>query len=594
MNDSPTYDELLKKVEELEQKAQAFSAVEEALNYRIAFEKLVMDISSRFINLSTDEIDRHIDQTLKAVGEFVDVDRVYVFMYRPNTRIMDNTHEWCIEGFPAQIARLQDIPFERATWLIGQINAGKTVYIPVSDDLPDEAKLLRLDNKRQGVKSSLVVPIIYGGHVIGFLGLNSNRETKTWAEDIIGLLKIVGEILASAMDRKRSEETIKTSEEKYRTILETMHDGYWEIDLEGNFTFVNPAMCRISERSYDELIGTAGVVDSDAETSKRMKDIFTRIYETGQAEKLADFEVMSPSGNRKVIEMSVSLLRDKTGNAIGFKGVSRDVTERALDQEALRASEERYRTILETVEDGYWEVDLKGDFTFVSNGMSAIMDRPIDELIGTSSQVGASEETVRDMDKTFTEIYKTGKSAKLTVYEIVSVKGNKRNVEMSASLIRDDKGNGIGFRGVSRDVTERHRAQQALRASEERNRTVLEANPDPVVVTYLDGTINYLNPAFEYVFGWSLKEVKGDVIRGFFPKGKRAEIQEMVQKISTGENFYGVESHRNTKNGESIPVSISGAVYRDSNGDPQGGHFYFPGCAGQKKNGSPAVQCPEV
>ena len=575
MSTPPTYEELLQKIEDLSNENRTLTAEKEALRYRMGFDNLIMDISSSFINLPTDQVDTGINQALAAIGEFVDVDRVFVFIYHHNAQVMDNTHEWCQKDFSPQIAYHQNIPFESATWLIDQINTGKTVYIPVSDELPDEAKLLRRDNKRQGVKCSLVVPIEYGGTVIGFLGLNSNTETKAWSADIIGLLRVVGQIFANAMERKRSEEAVKASEEKYRTILETMHDGYWEVNLNGDFTFVNPAMCRIAERSYEELIGMPGSGDTDPETTKRIAALFTRIYETGKTEKLTDFEAVTPKGNRKVIEISVSLMKDKNGNPVGFKGVSRDVTERALAQQALKASEERYRTIIENVEDGYWEVDLDGNFTFVSSGMSKIMDRSCDALIGTSSLVGASKETARKMRQTFMQMYRTGKSAKLTVFEIVSVKGNTRNVEMSASLIRDENGNGIGYRGVSRDVTERYRAQQALQESEEKYRTVLEANPDPVVVTNLDGTVSYLNPAFEHIFGWSLKEVQGKMIRGFFPSGKRAEIRNMLERLSRSESLSGLDTHRKTKNGDAIPVSISGAVYRDSKGNALGAIFTF-------------------
>ncbi len=109
-----------------------------------------------------------------------------------------------------------------------------------------------------------------------------------------------------------------------------------------------------------------------------------------------------------------------------------------------------------------------------------------------------------------------------------------------------------------------------LQESEERYRTVLEANPDPVVVYDMDGKVTYLNPAFTAVFGWSLEEWLGMKMDRFVPEKNSPETKMMIQKIESGESFSGIETSRYTKKGDIIPVSISGSTYPDRDGNPVG------------------------
>ncbi|UCF00532.1 MAG: PAS domain S-box protein [Deltaproteobacteria bacterium] len=114
------------------------------------------------------------------------------------------------------------------------------------------------------------------------------------------------------------------------------------------------------------------------------------------------------------------------------------------------------------------------------------------------------------------------------------------------------------------------KTEKALRESEERYRTVLEANPDPVVVYDMEGKVIYLNPAFTDTFGWTIEERLGKKMDVFVPEESWPETKIMIDKALTGESFSGFETCRYTKEGNTIPVSISAAVYWDRDDNPVG------------------------
>ena len=128
--------------------------------------------------------------------------------------------------------------------------------------------------------------------------------------------------------RRQAEEALRISEEKHRSILESIEEGYFEVDLGGNLTFVNDAMQRITNCSKDELLGMNFRKYTSKPTATRLLAIYRNVYVTGRSELISDYEVFLPDGRKKTFEASVSLLRNKSGDPVGFRGVARDVTER--------------------------------------------------------------------------------------------------------------------------------------------------------------------------------------------------------------------------------------------------------------------------
>ena len=164
-----------------------------------------------------------------------------------------------------------------------------------------------------------------------------------------------------------AKEALREVEEKCQAIIDNIEDGYYEVDLEGHFTDFNDAMSRITGRSRRELMGMNARKIMDEYHARQVFEVFEKVYYTEIPAKAVDWELIRKSGSRRIVEVSVSLKRDMDSRPIGFLGIARDITHRRMVEQALRDSEEKYRTIIENIEDGYYEVDLAGNFTFFNN-----------------------------------------------------------------------------------------------------------------------------------------------------------------------------------------------------------------------------------
>ena len=126
-------------------------------------------------------------------------------------------------------------------------------------------------------------------------------------------------------------------------------------------------------------------------------------------------------------------------------------------------------------------------------------------------------------------------------------------------------------------------AEEVVRESEVRYRTVLETSTDPIVVYDIDGKVTYFNPAFTRVFGWTLEERLGKKMDVFVPDEDWSETRKMINKVLAGENFSGFETRRYSKEGNIIHVNMSAAIYKDQDGNPIGSVINLRDISDQKK-----------
>ncbi len=186
--------------------------------------------------------------------------------------------------------------------------------------------------------SGLLVFIISQSSMISFRLIKTFNLFETRGNDLRQALQSLKQEMR---DRLRVEEALRESEEKYRTILNSIEEGYYEVDLSGNMLFCNDSLCRIIGYARHELIGMNNRQYMPPEAYKRVYETFLRVYNTGEATKAFDWEVITRAGAKRIVEASITLMRDVKGVPVGFRGVVRDITERKKAEEQARLHQQQ-------------------------------------------------------------------------------------------------------------------------------------------------------------------------------------------------------------------------------------------------------------
>jgi diguanylate cyclase (GGDEF)-like protein/PAS domain S-box-containing protein len=262
---------------------------------------------------------------------------------------------------------------------------------------------------------------------------------------------------------KEAEQTLRDSECKYRNIFEKSIVGMFQSTPDGQFLHVNPALAKMCGfDSPEEMI--AAVTDTAGQFYIYPED---RQYFKETVEKqgfVENFEHATLKNGGAIFWASVSAraVLDNTGNTLYYEGTYIDITDRKMAQDALKASEERYRTIIENIGDGYYEVDLNGSVQFMNNSCARITGLPHHKLIGMNFKELAIEEEVGELYRVFNRVFKTGEPEKGLVSRVNRPDGQEQYVEISITLKRDSRGKPIGFMGILHDVTERRKAEETI------------------------------------------------------------------------------------------------------------------------------------
>ncbi|MHB8086223.1 MAG: PAS domain-containing protein, partial [Dehalococcoidia bacterium] len=312
---------------------------------------------------------------------------------------------------------------------------------------PDDREMIRKQVRRILKKKSKA-------NTYEYRFLKKNGEV-VWVMERITSMEYMGQraAMGSFMDinqRKVLEEDLAKSEEWHRAILEQMQDGCYEVDLKGNYIFVNDAMCRGMQYSPDELLGHSTSLLVPKEDSEMAAQKFVEVFQTGKPCIGLVHRVRRKDGVVGWVEQSVSLMKNRSGQPYGFLCVARNITQRKSLEDALAASEERYRTILQQMHDGCYGLDLDGNFIFINDGVCRDTGYTRDELIGKSGDVLIPEEIRKARKKEFTEVLQTGEPKTNSVSKVTRKNGEVFYMESSISLLKGPGGEPDGFLCVGR------------------------------------------------------------------------------------------------------------------------------------------------
>jgi len=307
---------------------------------------------------------------------------------------------------------------------------------------------------------------------------------------------------------KNSLDALEKSEEKYRQLSDLLPQVVFEIDEKGKLTFTNRVAFDLfgyTRADFEKgLNALQMLIPEDRERA------VANIQKALRGEKLGGTEYTANTKDGRtypVILYSSPVMRE--GKPVGLRGIMVDLTKVKQAEEALRESEEKYRNILESMEEGYYEVNLAGNFTFFNDAMCRIRGYTRDELMGMNNREYMDAETAKKVYKVYNEVYRNGRPVKGYEWKIMRRDGEERHVEVSVALIKNLEDKPIGFRGIVRDVTQRKQAEEAVKASQQRLSQIINFLPDATMVIDLEGKVIAWNRAIEEMTGIKAEDILG-------------------------------------------------------------------------------------
>jgi PAS domain S-box-containing protein len=298
-------------------------------------------------------------------------------------------------------------------------------------------------------------------------------------EELAMAHQLNAELKNSASEHERIEEAIKGSEERYRNLVENAHDVLWVFDLNLGYTYISPSVKHLRGYSVEEAMKQRLDQVLTPESSKKARELFERErlleisghWHGPDWSLTSEFEMIHKAGSTFWVEITMNPLHDEAGRIKGIMGITRDISERKRAEEILNDSEKRYRLLAENARDVIWVLDENLRYNYVSPSVNKlrgytpeeVMSQTIDQVLTPDSYQAAMDIFVYEL-----ELEKSGNKHRpdwsMTLeLELICKDNSTVWTEVNISLIYDEVGNPVGILGLTRDISERKRAQEELK-----------------------------------------------------------------------------------------------------------------------------------
>ena len=517
--------------------------------------------------------------TATEVRQLLNADRVAVYRFIPESDWNDGevvSEDVLPQYSPSLGAKVHDHCFGEqfaANYEKGYVQAVTDIYKARLS--PCHLRIL----KRFQIRANLVVPLLQGQHLWGLLCIHQCGKPREWQEDEIEFVKQIGEHLAIAISQAelhlqtqrqlveidRTQQQLRESEKRYHQILDSIADMVLVKGPESKILWANQAFRDYYGMSEEELQGIVDAPFNNPDyTLQYIKDD-TFVFETGQTLAISEEPVVRHDGEVRLFSTVKTPIRNENDRITMTVGVSRDMTERKRAEEAVKASETKYRSLVETSQDMIWSVDAQGCYTFVNPAVKYIYGYEPEEMLDRLfSDFMTPEQSQKDLE-VFARLL-TGESVFQYETTQIAKDGSMKHLMFNAIALYDDAGNVLGTTGTATDITDRKRAEAALQhanaelerrveartaelrqtfaalsVSETKFRTITATIPGAVFqFTSRNGVwrVDYMSDRIFEIGGVTAAEIMGDIntfISRVHPEdldGYIASVNEAVENLS--------------------------------------------------------------
>lgn len=535
------------------------------LEHHRSFETLIASISTRFIQLPVSELEASIQDALSQCAQFCRVDRAFMMLISDDRQTYSMLYEWSAEGVPPAAHHYQAQPLAPVAWAAERLATGEVIAFDDLTQLPPDGSHVRALALTRGVQSIAVVPLFCSGVLVGGLGFSNVRRAIKWSEDTLSLLRILGEILANAVQRRKTETAIHDSEARFRTLVESLGEGILLGDRDDTLLHVNSRMCELTGYSREEMVGSRAyeILLPPEEAYKIQERTKRRLQGLAEAYSI---RLQRKDGSRFWAEINAAPIYGADGSIVGAVGAVTDISDRKQALEALQSSERKYRDLVETSSDLIWSVDKEGRWTFVNQAAGRILGYEPTEMLGRCVTDFMRPATAQRDLEAFQRVL-AGEAVFQLETEYLRKDGTVVLLSFNAIVLRDRHGVVTGATGTATDITQRKAAEAALSKSEERFKRFFELPLIGVGVSSPERRWLDVNPRFCAMLGYTREELLGKSWVDYTHPDDVKSNLKVIARAREGEiGQWSYDKRFIRKDGSVLHVTTSGACVRKEDG----------------------------
>ncbi len=516
----------------------------EKLTSRLEFERLLIAISTRFINLPMSQVREGIEGALADLGRLVNVSCCRVLLKDEGDGSFGSSYVWRGNESPAADALIERLDPEKHRWLMNVLESDGYFSYPSVHVLPlTESLKERLTVQLAHGRSLIVVALQRDGVPQGALVLEGQTGGPEWPHENMPLLQIVAQIVMNLLDRKAAHDQLAVSQQRLDTIVSSLDDVIWSGDpATSRLIYMSPAAEKIYGVPVEEFYRDSrkwhqSVHPEDREKASRYTAL---LHERGSVSM--EYRIVRPNGEVRWVSDRGTLAKDEAGRAVRLDGIVVDITEQKRAEGALLESRQRLQSIIQGAPIILYAVDSSETFTLAEGrGLGDVKQRA-ESLVGRSIQdvYTGNPVMLRDWRRALGgEVFST------TVEEGGFI------FEMRFSHVKGEDGRRRGAVAVGTDITARQLAQEALRESEDRFRRLASATSEGVAILRR-GLITDANDVLCHMFGYRRLELIGRSPGDLLAPEFRRDLDEIHSYNNDSLEMLGVR-----KDGSTFPIEFS-------------------------------------
>ena len=576
------------------------------LDRKMTLEPTTSRILRSFVRVSARNLPETLGEALASLVQLTVVDRCHLVLVGPAPDQVKWEYQWCAPGVaPIDPAGLPT-SLEGLPWLREGLGQNDVLLLKNLTDLPGDPGR-RQEFLAAAAASALVgLPLTEEGAILGFLLVSSTRPGVTWDADGIRMLGILADAVGSAVQRRETDRALQEANRRLLDIIAFLPDPTFVIDSDRKVVAWNRAMEDLSGVPGSEMLGRGDyayavpfygepvpvLIDhfGDADLG-RWRQLYNFVEVNGQTLYAESFVPFLNDGRGAYLWLTASPLCDSEGNIVGAIESLRDVTYRKRSEEALKASEQRFRRLIETMSDGLAIIGEDGTIGYANDSLCAMLGHDRLELEG--SPVGRIlPEMVSAGSLEAWPGWQLGCGEGVEM-ELTRRDGQQLALRLSPAHICDPQGRFAGGMAILSDITPMRQAAARIRAlnreleqkvidgsqelratskalshSEDRYRRIIESLSDGYIFYSLDpeGNFTYVSPSFRGILGYSRLGIFATRLRQWLEDPRNGEARAHAEKSRLGYRQNPCDLHVEHRDGTPRILEIQESPVFDRDG----------------------------